>query len=388
MVAAGLVWRQAMWRATTMVMTAFSLAACVGRTGSTPPAAVAPTPLPDGAHVELVDVAVVWPLPAGTGPGNTHLGPLLTCEQQLVFEPLTRSDEPEDLCASLTVTAVRLDPCARDSLDGACRPELRVVLQPVFDGEARDAAIHAFYDVNLDDLSMAATALMRLRLDRGLDGRGPLGVHPVLTDSDGLDDVKAVVSTLLDQSQLRKFTQITVHGDNSAWSFSLREFVDGEVTGGDASVQHVLSSSPDAIDIRVTPPSVSADDFAVLLRTDGLAAATLAEQQTAFDHAARVEHPLLNDTSTIDCAACHTAAPARAATSARFAASGDVLSDDERFTSEHHDLSSSAVFNNPQFIHALAWRVRDLAINQRVVNEAAVSADLLHTHLVEQGIIR
>jgi hypothetical protein len=64
-----------------------------------------------------------------------------------------------------------------------------------------------------------------------------------------------------------------------------------------------------------------------------------------------------------------------------------ALSDDERFTSEHHDLSPSLAFNNPQFIHALAWRVRDLAVNQRVVNEAAVSADLIQSHLVEQGVL-
>jgi hypothetical protein len=149
----------------------------------------------------------------------------------------------------------------------------------------------------------------------------------------------------------------------------------------------VLSSSPDAIDIRVTPPSVGPDDFAILLRTDGLATATTVEQQTAFDHAARVEHPALNDTSTVDCAACHTAAAARAATIARFANDNVALSDDERFTSEHHDLSPSLAFNNPQFIHALAWRVRDLAVNQRVVNEAAVSADLIQSHLVEQGVL-
>lgn len=375
-----------MWRATTM-MAALTFAGCAGRDGPAVPEPVVDAPLPAGARVELVDVAVVWPLPAGTGPGTTHPGPLLTCEQQAVFEPLTRSDEPEDLCAALTVTAVRLDPCARDNLDGACRPELRVVLQPVYDGEARDAAIHAFYDVEGDDLTAAVTSLMRLRLARGLDGRGPLDVHPVLTDADGFDDVKAVISTLLQQARLMKFTQITVHGQNAAWSFSLREFVDGEVTPGDASVQHVLSSSPTAIDMRVTPPSAGPDDFAVLLRTDLLATASLADQQTAFNHAARVEHPALNDTGTVDCAACHTAAAARAATIARFADDGVVLTDNERFTSEHHDLTPSSAFDNPQFIHALAWRVRDLAINQRVVNEAAVSADILQSHLVEQGVL-
>ncbi len=374
-----------MWRAAAM-MTAFTLAGCVGRTGPAASDPVVDVPLPAGAHVELVDVAVVWPLPEGTGPGSTHLGPLLTCEQQAVFEALTRSDEPEDLCAALTVTAVRLDPCARSS-DGGCRPELRVVLQPVFAGEARDAAIHAFYDVDLDDVTTAVTALMRLRLARDVDGRGPLDVHPVLVDAAGLHDIKAVMTTLLQHARLTKFTQITVHGNNSAWSFSLREFVDGEITSGEANVQHVLSSSPDAIDIRVTPPSVGADDFAVLLRTDGLATATLAEQQTAFNHAARVEHPTLNSTSTVDCAACHTAAAARAATIARFADGNVALTDDERFTSEHHDLTPSSAFNNPQFIHALAWRVRDLAINQRVVNEAAVSADLLQSQLVEQGVL-
>ena len=114
---------------------------------------------------------------------------------------------------------------------------------------------------------------------------------------------------------------------------------------------------------------------------------SFAEQQAAFNNAARVEHPLVNDTSTVDCAACHTAAAARAATITRFADANVVLTDDERFTNEHHDLTSTSTFSNPQFIHALAWRVHDLAINQRVVNEAAVSADIIQSHLVEQGVL-
>ncbi len=370
-------------RATVAVVVALT-AGCVGRVAVPAP----PEPLPVDARVELVDVAVVWPLPAGTGPGSTHLGPVLTCAQQTVFEPLTRVDEPADLCAALTVTAARLDPCFRTALQGECTPQVRLVLQPVFDGEARDAAIHAFYDVDVDDLTTAVTSLMRLRLARDLDGRGPLGVHPVLTDDAGMADVNTVFSTLLAQAQLKKFTQITVHGDNSAWSFSLREFVDGEVTSGDASVQHVLSRSTSTIDIRVTPPSLGPDDFTLLLRDDIASTTTTAEQQTAFNHAARVEHPNVHDTGTVDCATCHTAAAARTATIARFAAAGATLTDDERFTSDRHDLTPSSVFANPQFIHALAFREHDLAVNQRVVNEAAVSADMVQAQLFQKGVLR
>ena len=59
----------------------------------------------------------------------------------------------------------------------------------------------------------------------------------------------------------------------------------------------------------------------------------------------------------------------------------------DAFVSATHDLTPGTVFSNPQFIHAFAWRHTDLAVNARVVNEAAVSADLASTILTDLGVL-
>ena len=347
--------------------------------------------LPDGARVELVDVAFAWPLPTGTGAGvEGHLGPILNCEMVGAFEPLTRSDESADLCAALTVTAARLDPCFREGgPDAECRPQLRLVLQPVFDGSARDAAIHVFYEIEERVLLRGVARMIELRLGAGDDGRGPLNVHPLLTTKEGRRAVALIFDEILKDARFDHFTQITVHGDDAAWTFEFRTFLDGKVSEGDARLQHVLAPSPDAIDMSITPASASQDEFSLLLDEATAAAASFEEQQAAYDRAGRVENPNFHDPGTVDCATCHVAAPARAATRARFARAGVALFEGpDTATSARHDLTSSAVFANPQFIHAFAYRGTALSINQRVVNESARSADLVDARLIEEGVLQ
>jgi hypothetical protein len=110
----------------------------------------------------------------------------------------------------------------------------------------------------------------------------------------------------------------------------------------------------------------------------------LGEQQQAYDRAAAINHPDVHNTGTIDCASCHLATPARAAAAKRLPLSPSATA----FLSERHDLSTTTVFDNPQFIHALAWRDTDLAVNERVINESARSADVADAWLTQQGVLR
>lgn len=358
--------------------------ACVA---DAPPPAPAIPRLPAGTRVELSDVAVVWPLPPGTGPrsGEGFLGPILGCDDLTVFEPLTRTDEPDVLCAALTVTAARLDPCARLGGESAtCDPQVRLVLQPVVDGEARDASIHAFFKVPEAEVARAVARLIALRLERGLDGVGPLGVHPLLDDAAGRVAVGGIIDDVLKAGTLDHFTQITVHGDDAAWTFEFRQFVDGAPTPGDALQQHVLSPDAEAIAVSVNPLQDHPDDYAVLLDDIALRAAPVAEVQDALDRVARIEHPTLHDPSSVDCARCHLAAPARAAATALHP---DLVEGPATFTSTRHDLTPTAVFSDPQFIHAMAWRHTDLALNARVIHESALSADLLEPILRDLGAL-
>jgi hypothetical protein len=287
------------------------------------------------------------------------------------------------------VTAARLDPCFREGgPTSECRPQLRLVLQPVFDGSARDAAIHVFYEIEEATLLRSVARLMKLRVSRGDDGQGPLSVNPLLNDDEGRRAVGAILEDVIEDARLDHFTQITVHGDDAAWTFEFRGFFEGKVTDGDARLQHVLAPNPDAIDMSITPASGVEDEFSLLLDEEAAAAASFEEQQAAYDRAGRVENPNFHDPGTVDCATCHVAAPARFATRARFARAGvELVEGPDTVTSERHDLTSSSVFANPQFIHAFAYRGTALTINQRVVNEAARSADLLDARLTEEGVL-
>jgi hypothetical protein len=353
--------------------------------GPSPTTTPLPT-LPDGSRVELHDVALVWPLPPGTGPGSGDgfLGPILGCDDLAVFEALTRTDEPDALCTGLTVTAARLDPCVHEAgTDAVCQPQLRLILQPVIDGDARDASIHAFFAVPEREIARGIARLVELRQLRSFDGRGALGVHPLLVDVSGRVAVAAVINDVLAASTLEQFTQITVHGDDAAWTFEFRVFEDGAPSTGEAIQQHVLSPDPDVIGVSITPLGDHDDDFSLLLDDVAAREATPAQTQAAFDAAARVEHPDENAPGTIDCARCHTAAVARSAARARTPGLIDV----DAFTSTRHDLTPTAVFQDAQFIHALAWRHADLAINPRVIHEAASSADLAEPLLVSHGAL-
>ncbi len=134
--------------------------------------------------MELADVAIAW-LPSGTGADEAGvLGPILSCDIVEGFEPLTRTDEPDALWGALTVTTARLDPCFLEfGSESTCRPQLRLSLQPVFDGSARDAAMHAFFDVDEETVWQAVARLIALRVDAADDGRRPLGISPLMQTS-------------------------------------------------------------------------------------------------------------------------------------------------------------------------------------------------------------
>lgn len=190
-----------------------------------------------------------------------------------------------------------------------------------------------------------------------------------------------IIEDVLARATLDHFTQITVHGGDAAWTFEFRPFEDGEPVEGDALQQHLLSSSPDVIDMSMTPAPLSPDAFFLLLEDDDASAASIADQQAAYDAAARVENPTLHTNGTVDCASCHAAHPARVAAARR----SPLVASPDAFVSARHDLTPTPVFSNPQFIHALAWRGRDLAVNARVLHDSALSADLVEQRLKDEG---
>ena len=158
---------------------------------------------------------------AGYIPGSIHIP---------MHEIQGRTDELDDLYASLTVVAARLDPCFSEGAGESatpCQPQLRVVLQPIrpqrddptAPPEARDAALHAFYAGDEHEIVDAARALQGLRIERGVSAYGPLDVSPLLTDAEGRAAVRRVLRPLMTANRLRRVTATTVHANDTAWTF-------------------------------------------------------------------------------------------------------------------------------------------------------------------------
>ncbi|HEY1088165.1 MAG TPA: hypothetical protein VGE37_10740, partial [Archangium sp.] len=88
------------------------------------------------------------------------------------LHPLTVTDEPDALYAALSTVAVRFDACFTEGRgEPPCRPQVRLVLQPVFDSAdgvtTRDAAVHLFFSVTTEELDAAVRALSSERTRLG-----------------------------------------------------------------------------------------------------------------------------------------------------------------------------------------------------------------------------
>lgn len=365
-----------------------SLCAC------TPPD-VEPTPKGPIPPIELADVTPVWPLitvadrdAAGFIAAATIAGHGAVFPRD-VFDSvpaLTRTDEPDDIYANLIVVGARLDPCFQEGFDVPCEASVRLVLQPILPkpddadvDEVRDGSIHAFYVVDdVQEILDAIADLARLRAARDLDASGQLNVNPLLESDEGRAAAREVILPLIGGERLVRITSMQVHAGNQAWTFSgfaVSEI--GSFTNPDqVFAQHVLSVGEDGpLDASIDPPlggPGDPDDYSLLLDAAEADAATREERQAAFDAAARIENPTLNNSGTRDCVSCHLTAVARVSALAR----EPLVDGPDTFTFDRYDLSTPTDFTDTELVHNLGYRFDTLSLSPRLIHETAVSAAL------------
>lgn len=239
--------------------------------------------------------------------------------------PLTVVDEPDALYGALSTVAVRLDACFREGTDAsvACRPQVRLVLQPVFDSAegvtTRDAAVHLFFSVTEQEVVGAVKALAALRTKRGVKvHEGLEAAHPGFGDAAWVSGVRDVLAPLLTSERLVRATEMSVHASNQAWIFS------GVEVSGDAVTDiviptlsperddHVTSTGGrDAITLTLGPAPVAEPALVTVLEAEVRAAASASQLSEAVAALTRIEDPASHNPGTIDCASCHVVATAR-----------------------------------------------------------------------------
>ena len=293
------------------------------------------------------------------------------------LHPLTVTDEPDALYAALSTVAVRLDACFVEGRgDLPCRPQVRLVLQPVFDSAdgvtTRDAAVHLFFAVTTDEIDEAVRALSAarsrhdVRVEDGLNGP-----HPGFQNAAWAEAARKVLLPLLKRDRVVRATVMSVHASNQAWIFAGVEvagtgFTDIAVpTLEPAHEAHVTSTGAlDQLAITLDPPSAAEASLAQVLEPMAREKATPADFDATARALERLEDPAAHNPGTVDCAACHVSPTAKWFLSKKFA----VPVDDSAAVSD--------VYSDSRALRAFGYFFQTPAISPRVLRETrAVRAD-------------
>jgi hypothetical protein len=301
------------------------------------------------------------------------------------LRPLTVTDEPDALYAALATVAVRLDACFKEGTqEQACRPQVRLVLQAVFDSPSgpttRDAAVHVFFSVSEDEVKNVVRQLSLLRTMEGVKvGEGLTGTHPGFSKAAWVDAARKLIAPLLRPDHLVRATEMTVHASNEAWIFSGVNIDSGTMTDivlptlSPATEGHVTSTGGrDALIITLDPSPVAEPTLPTLLKSSDRQQASATMMSEAVGALQRLENPQTHNPGTVDCASCHVAATARY-----------FLNKEAPSVPVDSPVTVSDVYADSRAQRALGYFFQRPAISPRVQRETmAVRADF--THRLEQ----
>lgn len=346
----------------------------------------------------LSEVSILFPLPTSAADRGVLLaadvegvgGPLVPRALYDRTVPLLTALMPDEAYARLRAVSARIDPCPQRITDQTCRPQLRLVFQPISgDGAStttEDAALHAVYELPTEELGPLVAALRTLgdREPELRNGGGPLGVHPVMA-REGLQGpyaygLRSLILAAVGAGRLERLTFMQLSGRANVWIFGgFDRAGDGSygvtrIAGVNGDTQRITHNVfTDDLDIAVIPGAVDDDDdFSLLYDSDVSRAAPVADRDAALSAALRVENPTRHDADSVDCARCHVAFVARRWTERVLG--HDTSQNPDRFRSRY-DLTAPEVITPPTSLRtfrAFGWLGREPAIAQRTVNETAV----------------
>ena len=297
------------------------------------------------------------------------------------LHPLTVVDEPDALYGALSVVAVRLDACFREGvMPGPCQPQVRLVLQPVFDEAGalttRDAAVHLFFSTSEAELLTLVKAMSTLRTERRLSPPDTLTApHPGFADAAWVKSLRSKLLPFLQAKALVRITSMSVHASNLAWIFAGSNLVDGQPS--DISIptlnavteDHVTSTGKEAaLEVTIDPASPVEPSLTPVVAPGGLTRATPAELTAAASAVQRLEDPSSHNPGTVDCAACHVAALAQRALS-------------KKSVTVSGSLGASSAYDDTRNLRAFGYFFSAPAISPRVQRETALVRDDFARHL-------
>lgn len=293
---------------------------------------------------------------------------------------LTVTDEPEALYAALSTVGVRLDACFREGTERTCSPQVRLVLQPVFDSAegvtTRDAAMHVFFSVTEVELEQVVRelSLLRGKMEVGATA-GVTSPHPGFENADWVNGSRALLLPLLATARTVRATAMSLHASNEAWVFSGLEVSAGNFTEivvptlAPAVKGHVTSTGArEAIRITLDPPSAAEPMLSTVLQSSARSQASGSELTAGVEAVLRLEDPQTHNPGTVDCASCHVAATAKW-----------FLMNQSPVVAVDSPLPSGEVYANSRVMRAFGYFFQTPALSPRVQREtSAVLADFAH----------
>jgi hypothetical protein len=353
-----------------------------------------------GRRLGLNDVTVLVPLPPDAGTPTLLKATDLAADgtplvpDALYQQVIRRSNGQPDVFSALSdfhVVAVRFDLCDRqlpwpcDALDDG---RLRLVFQPVFgDGNARDIALHGFYEIPKAEVAGAVAELRAMAELQDLPLRGKLTVNAALAANPS-GPYGAALKTFLrrwaSSAGLRRltfFAQPDVFAQ-IRWVFRGLEGTPGnyaliQIAAADGGTEQdvILAGTLSSPGYTATPLSDEPLGLARAIDAQGFAAASQPDKDAALHALTSVNNPLEHSPNTVQCIACHVSTLLSDRRALEVGTTADQLPG--RYGSGY-DLSidggRSAAPNAERFLRALGWFDKVPLISQRVVNESAQTA--------------
>lgn len=295
--------------------------------------------------------------------------------------PLTVVDEPDALYAALSTVSVRLDACFIEGPPNqVCRPQVRLVLQPVFDSAdgttTRDAAVHLFFSVTEAQVKRVVSQLALLRTRLGIAVPAGLNdAHPGFARDEWVQGARALLQPLLRSDKLVRVTAMNVHASGEAWIFSGLDISGStrttlEVPTFPSEIEaHVTSTGgTGALELTLVPPPRAEKGLQMLLQTTTRQQAPAGDVAAAVQGLLRIEDPAAHNPGTLDCASCHVVATVKSFLARE--APGLVIDS---------PAPSSDAYADSRNMRAFGYFFQKPAISPRAQREASAGrADLSH----------
>lgn len=337
----------------------------------------------------LNDVSFLYPLPASPDAGGLltaeSVGPRGRLLPMGVRSGLPVLETSRDLkAADVVIVGARVDHCFRLG-NGPCRPQLRLIGQPLIEFGTVDATLHLFYDLTANELTQLVTQLRALKALAGDATRCvPLSVHPVMA-KEGLHGpyataLNTMILNFAGAQNLSRIAVMTLFFGVPGWGFSAFDVNNQTLTRAsiarapNATEQSFLLKSPGESFGFLTPTPVGSL-VPSILSSEWLADAGQPVLSQGVAELWRIDDPTQENPGTVDCVSCHVAERARETVStmrgASSAAGVGYQNPRHPLTFKHDGFSLRS-----QRIFGYLREIPSLSV--RVVNESAEVADALN----------